>query len=171
MRIAREITTMFASLFGPATPAAEQAAQNPSRRTRSSEGSPAAGGYDPAAQDQTGAIIDRVSLSGQAGIQAAALEAGRDSRLDLPSPLVPAVDRQPAGTGYPGQSATASDRQVTALLPAPSVDRQQPRSTSDSPQIQESPETRRLVRSAYGTPQTAALPAEGAVGSHIRIRA
>ncbi len=171
MRIARELTTLFAGLFGPAPTTAQRAAKEAVRKTTPPKGSLQTGGSESLSPSPAGNSIDRVTLSERTVLEGAALKNGRDARFDLPSPLLPAIDSYGPDTGCQTSSATDTDRPVVALLPAASVNHQSPQSAANSSGVQESPETRRLVRSVYGSPQSASRPTENESGSRIRIRA
>lgn len=169
MRIANEITALFAGLFSPAPFATQRAAKEPVRKTTPSEAGHQIDGNKALSPKSIGNNIDRVTLSGRIAREGAILKR-IDAPFDLPSPLLPTIDRHGPDAGGQTPSATYTDRPVVPLLPAASVNHQAHQIAADSSRVQESPDTRRLVRSVYGSPQSASRPAESESGSRIRIR-
>jgi hypothetical protein len=171
MPIVREMKTLFASLFGPSPVTVQKASKEPLRKTTFSEGVPKIEGDESLSPGLAGNSCDRVTLSGRTAREVSALKSGIDARADLPSPLLPAVDRDQTAAACWAPPAIDADRPVVALLPATSVNHRAPNPALDSSSPQESPKTRRLVRSVYGSSLTASLPPENEPGSHIHIRA
>lgn len=170
MRIAREMKTLFANLFGP-SPFAVQEASKDSRRKTTGETGHKVGGGESLSPTSAGNGIDRVTLSDRTAREVSVLKNGIDARIDLPSPLQPTIDRNGTNAGSRMPAVTYADRPVVALLPAASVNHQSSRPAADTSLVQESPETRRLVRSVYGSRQTTSRPPENEPGSRIRVRA
>ncbi len=167
MRVPREMKTLFASLFGPSPLAAQRASKEPLRKMTTWEAGHKIGGDESLSPGSIGNGFDRVTLSGQV----TALNSGIDARADLPSPPLPAIGRNGTAACCRTPATIDVDRPVVSLLPASSVHHQPPQPAADSSRAQESPETRRLVRSAYGSPQAASCPPENEPGSLIRVRA
>jgi hypothetical protein len=171
MRIAREMKTLLASLFGPSPPAVQRASKDPPGKSTTSEAVNKIGGNEPLSPGAAGNGFDRVTLSARTAGAETALKSSIGARADLPSPLLPAVENNGTDAACRTPGTVDADRPVVALLPAASVNHQSPHPAADPSLPQESPETRRLVRSVYGSPQTASRPRENEPGSRLRVRA
>jgi hypothetical protein len=170
MRIARDMKTLLAGLFGPSPLAVQEASKDSRRKTTGKTGHKIGGG-ESLSPASAGNGIDRVTLSDRTAREVSALKNGSGARIDLPSPLQPTIDSNGTNAGSRTPGPTYADRPVTALLPASSINQQSSRPAADTSLVQESPETRRLVRSAYGSRQTSSRPSENESGSRIRVRA
>jgi hypothetical protein len=169
MRIAREMKTLLAGLFGPSPLAAPEASKDSRRKTTVETGQKLGGGEPPS--PPSAGNVDRVTLSDRTVREVSALKNGSSARIDLPSPLQPTIDSSGTNAGSRTPAPTYGDRPVAALLPASSINHQSSRPAADTSLVQESPETRRLVRSVYGSRQTSSLPSENEPGSRIRVLA
>ena len=162
MRIAHELTQFLGNFFSPKN--SSPAGRNSSRTEETQSPSQIS-----VKVETSGVTHDRVTFSNDAVAAATALASPTSLRQDLPPVLIPVQN-----SSAEPQPALSRDRAMVPVQSvAPVADSEQAPRQREAVRAEdrETPETRRLVRKAYGFPQDPANGQDLQYGKRIRIRA
>ncbi|MEZ4598825.1 MAG: hypothetical protein R2940_03430 [Syntrophotaleaceae bacterium] len=162
MHIPRELTEFFGSFFSPKNASAPNRNSAKTDETLSKR-------LSSAKVDTSGSTYDRVTFSNDAVAAAGALSFPTLPRQDLPPVLMPAPN--PPAEGEPALTRELAMAPVQSVAPVADGEQAPPQREPARAEDRETPETRRLVRKAYGFPQSAENVQTLQSENRIRIRA